>query len=45
MSIVRYQIADSDRATEFYTGKLGFRLEQHAGPVTIVSRGALRSSF
>jgi glyoxylase I family protein len=40
-AVVRYQIVDSDRATAFYTDQLGFRLEQRAGPVTIVSRGAL----
>jgi catechol 2,3-dioxygenase-like lactoylglutathione lyase family enzyme len=38
---VRYQIADLDRAIDFYTGQLGFRLEQRAGPVAIVARGAL----
>jgi catechol 2,3-dioxygenase-like lactoylglutathione lyase family enzyme len=30
-----------DRATEFYTGQLGFRLDQRAGPIAVVSRGAL----
>lgn len=40
-AVVRYQVADIDRATEFYTSRLGFRLEQRAGPVAIVSRGAL----
>jgi glyoxylase I family protein len=40
-AVVRYQTADLDRATEFYTSRLGFRLEQRAGPVAIVSRGAL----
>src|SRR5262245_51052667 len=39
-AIVRYQIADVDRAIAFYT-TLGFRLVQRSGPVTIVSRGAL----
>jgi glyoxylase I family protein len=40
-AVVRYQIADMDRATEFYTGQLGFRLDQRAGPIAVVSRGAL----
>jgi catechol 2,3-dioxygenase-like lactoylglutathione lyase family enzyme len=40
-AVVRYQIADLDRAIDFYTGQLGFRLEQRAGPVAIVARGAL----
>ena len=40
-AVVRYQIADLDRGIEFYTSRLGFRLEQRAGPVAIVSRGAL----
>jgi catechol 2,3-dioxygenase-like lactoylglutathione lyase family enzyme len=40
-AVVRYQIADLDRAIEFYTSRLAFRLEQRAGPVAIVSRGAL----
>jgi catechol 2,3-dioxygenase-like lactoylglutathione lyase family enzyme len=38
---VRYQITDLDRAIDFYTCQLGFRLEQRAGPVAIVARGAL----
>ena len=40
-AVVRYQIADLDRGIEFYTGKLGFGLEQRAGPIAVVSRGAL----
>jgi len=40
-AVVRYQIGDLDRGIEFYTNRLGFRLEQRAGPVAIVSRGAL----
>ena len=40
-AVVRYQIGDLDRGIEFYTSQLGFRLEQRAGPVAIVSRGAL----
>lgn len=40
-AVVRYQIADLDRAIAFYTENLGFRLEQRAGPVATVSRGAL----
>jgi glyoxylase I family protein len=38
---VRYQVGDLDRGIEFYTGQLAFRLEQRAGPVAIVTRGAL----
>jgi glyoxylase I family protein len=42
-AVVRYQIADVDRAITFYTTQLGFQLEQRAGPVfATVSRGALR---
>jgi glyoxylase I family protein len=40
-AVVRYLIADLDRGIEFYTSRLGFELEQRAGPVAIVSRGAL----
>lgn len=41
-AIVRYQIADVDRAIAFYTTQLGFRLDQRNGPVfATVSRGAL----
>jgi glyoxylase I family protein len=40
-AVVRYLIADLDRGIEFYTDRLGFELEQRAGPVAIVSRGAL----
>jgi glyoxylase I family protein len=40
-AVVRYQIIDLDRAIDFYTDRLGFQLEQRAGPVAIVSRGAL----
>jgi glyoxylase I family protein len=40
-AVVRYQIADLDRGIEFYTSQLGFRLEQKAGPIAVVSRGAL----
>src|SRR3954468_2536162 len=40
-AVVRYQIADLDRGIEFYTSQLGFRLEQGAGPIAVVSRGAL----
>jgi glyoxylase I family protein len=40
-AVVRYQIADLDRGIEFYTTRLGFRLEQRAGPIAVVSRGAL----
>ena len=40
-AVVRYQISDLDRSIDFYTSRLGFTLEQRAGPVAIVSRGAL----
>jgi glyoxylase I family protein len=40
-AVVRYQITDLDRGIEFYTGQLGFGLEQRAGPIAVVSRGAL----
>jgi glyoxylase I family protein len=41
-AVVRYQVADVDRAVAFYTAQLGFRLEQRTGPVfATVSRGAL----
>ncbi len=40
-AVVRYQTGDLDHGIEFYTSQLGFRLEQRAGPVAIVSRGAL----
>jgi catechol 2,3-dioxygenase-like lactoylglutathione lyase family enzyme len=40
-AVVRYQIADLDRGIDFYTSQLGFRLEQRAGPIAVVTRGAL----
>jgi catechol 2,3-dioxygenase-like lactoylglutathione lyase family enzyme len=40
-AIARYQVADLDRATAFYTEALDFRLVQRAGPVAAVARGAL----
>ena len=40
-AVVRYQVVDLDRGIEFYTGRLGFGLEQRAGPIAVVSRGAL----
>jgi catechol 2,3-dioxygenase-like lactoylglutathione lyase family enzyme len=40
-AVVRYQIADIDRAIAFYTEHLGFTLAQRNGPIAIVSRGAL----
>lgn len=40
-AVVRYQIADLDRAIAFYTKQLGFHLEQRSGPVATVSRGSL----
>jgi catechol 2,3-dioxygenase-like lactoylglutathione lyase family enzyme len=40
-AVVRYQIADLDRAISFYTKQLGFQLQQRSGPVATVSRGSL----
>lgn len=40
-AVVRYQVVDLARAIAFYTGGLGFRLVQQAGPVGIVARGDL----
>jgi glyoxylase I family protein len=40
-AVVRYQIADLDSGIEFYTRHLGFGLEQRAGPIAVVRRGAL----
>lgn len=38
---MRYQVSDLDRAVAFYTGPLGFTLEQRMGPIAIVARGDL----
>jgi len=41
-AVVRYQIADVERAIAFYTGQLGFELEQQAGRAfAMISRGDL----
>jgi glyoxylase I family protein len=40
-AVVRYQVVDLDRGIEIYTSQLGFTLEQRAGPIAVVSRGAL----
>jgi glyoxylase I family protein len=40
-AVVRYLTTDLDRGIDFYTSQLGFRLEQRAGPIAVVSRGAL----
>jgi glyoxylase I family protein len=40
-AIVRYQVADLDRALSFYTEHLGFRPVHRAGPVATIARGAL----
>lgn len=40
-AVVRYQISDLGRAVTFYTGQLGFTLEQQAGPIATVARGDL----
>jgi glyoxylase I family protein len=40
---VRYQVKDVNRSIEFYTGRLGFKLDQQAGPAfAAVSKGNLR---
>ena len=39
---VRYQVADVNRAIEFYTQLLGFALDQREGPFAAVSLGNLR---
>lgn len=40
-AVVRYLVDDLEHAEDFYTSRLGFTLAQRAGPVAIVSRGAL----
>jgi glyoxylase I family protein len=40
-AVVRYLVTDLDRAIEFYTSQVGFRLQQKAGPIAIVTRGVL----
>ena len=41
-AVVRYQIADVERAIAFYTSQLGFALEQQAGRAfAMISRGDL----
>jgi catechol 2,3-dioxygenase-like lactoylglutathione lyase family enzyme len=44
-AIVRYQVSDLDRAVEFYTRHLGFKLTQKSGPIAVVSRGDLHLLF
>ena len=34
---VRYQVKDTDRSVDFYTGHLGFKLDRKAGPVGLIS--------
>ena len=42
MAVVRYLVDDVDAAVAFYTGQLGFALEQRMGPAfALVSRGDL----
>ena len=42
MAVVRYLVGDVDEAVDFYTGRLGFELEQRMGPAfAIVSRDGL----
>jgi catechol 2,3-dioxygenase-like lactoylglutathione lyase family enzyme len=40
-AVVRYLVADLERAVTFYVRHLGFELTQKAGPVATVSRGDL----
>ncbi len=40
-AIVRYQVADLDRAHAFYTQALDFHDVARAGPIVVVARGAL----
>lgn len=40
-ALVRYHVADLERAIAFYTQSLGFRMVQRAGPIGTVARGAL----
>ncbi|HEU4537748.1 MAG TPA: VOC family protein, partial [Polyangiaceae bacterium] len=41
-AVVRYQVADAERAVRFYTERLGFTLDLQAGPTfAAVSRGDL----
>src|SRR5262245_22074557 len=41
-AVVRYQVADVDRAVNFYRQRLGLQLEQQSGPAfAAVSRGEL----
>lgn len=39
---VRYQVTALDASIAFYTGQLGFTLEQRTGPFASVLRGSLR---
>jgi glyoxylase I family protein len=41
-ALVRYLVDDVDRATTFYTERLGFELVQRSGPVIVLARGALK---
>jgi glyoxylase I family protein len=40
-AVVRSLVTDLDRGIEFYTNRLGFELQMRAGPIAVVSRGAL----
>jgi catechol 2,3-dioxygenase-like lactoylglutathione lyase family enzyme len=43
MAAIRYMVSDVDRSMAFYTGLLGFELEQQMGPAFArVTRGDLR---
>lgn len=41
-ALVRYLVDDVDRASSFYTERLGFQIVQRSGPVTVLARGALK---
>lgn len=40
-AMVRYHVEDVDRSVAFYTERLGFSLVYRAGPIAVVSHGAL----
>ena len=39
---VRYQVKDTERAVEFYTKHLGFKLDRIAGPVGLISNNGVQ---
>src|SRR5690242_7175736 len=40
-AMVRYQVADPQRSTDFYTRQLGFAVDRQQGPFVQVSRAGL----